>query len=88
MVAYSDAVSMSLANSLTKMPRAFNPERGAEAITYVPELKGVMRELAYGVAGCSPYLFDLIKHEAAWLPEALTEPEAALAAILAPPKFR
>ncbi|MDG0982016.1 MAG: glutamine-synthetase adenylyltransferase [Tateyamaria sp.] len=87
MVAYSDAVSMSLANSLTKMPRAFNPERGAEAITYVPELKGVMRELAYGAAGCSPYLFDLIKHEAAWLPEALAEPEAALAAILAPPSL-
>lgn len=76
---------MSFARSLTKMPRAFNPDRGAEAVALVPDLDGDLRALVSGAAGCSPYLASLIQHEAAWVPQALDAPDAALADILTPP---
>ncbi|WP_299626801.1 glutamine-synthetase adenylyltransferase [uncultured Tateyamaria sp.] len=76
---------MSLANALTRMPRPFDPDRGDEAAASVPDLSGDLAALVSGAAGCSPYLAGLIQREAAWLPEALDAPDAALAAILTRP---
>jgi glutamate-ammonia-ligase adenylyltransferase len=76
---------MSLANTLTLMPRAFDPDRGAEAVAAVPEVTGDLRALVHGAAGCSPYLAGLIQREAAWVPGALAAPDTAMAAILTPP---
>ncbi|EBA11324.1 Glutamate-ammonia-ligase adenylyltransferase [Roseobacter sp. CCS2] len=42
-----------------------------------------MKELIAGTAGCSPYLADLLRHEAAWVGPASDDPEAAIAALLA-----
>ncbi|WP_223422487.1 [protein-PII] uridylyltransferase family protein [Tateyamaria pelophila] len=76
---------MSFAHNLTKMPRAFDPERGKEAVDLVPGLAGELRTLVVGAAGCSPYLGGLIQREAAWLPAAMDAPDQALAEILTPP---
>ena len=74
---------MTFAARITRLPLAFDPDRGAEARAAVPALSGDLARLIDGAAGCSPYLAGLIAREAAWLPGALDDPEAALAATLA-----
>ncbi len=69
---------MSLLDRLTRVPRAFDPERAAEA----PDLGADARALLQGTAGCSPYLSGLMQREAAWLELALPDPEGAVAALL------
>ena len=73
---------MPLVDALTRLPRPFNPDRGAEAAATVPALEGVARDLVHGAAACSPYLASLVAREAEWLPAALDDHEAALAAAL------
>jgi glutamate-ammonia-ligase adenylyltransferase len=68
---------------MTRMPRAFEPDRGAEAATFVPDLGGAMRDLIIGAAGSAPYLHGLIAREADWISQALFDPETALACELA-----
>ncbi|WP_299149938.1 glutamine-synthetase adenylyltransferase [uncultured Tateyamaria sp.] len=77
---------MRLTDAITRLPRPHNPERGAEAVESLPDMTGSVRDLIRGAAGCSPYLAGLIAREAAWLPGALDDVEAALHAALEPPE--
>jgi len=63
---------------MTRLPRAFDAERGAEARAVVPSLTGAVADLIDGAGGSSPYLKGLIEKEADWLPNALDDPEAAI----------
>jgi [glutamine synthetase] adenylyltransferase / [glutamine synthetase]-adenylyl-L-tyrosine phosphorylase len=69
---------MSLASNLTRLPRAFDAELGADACAVVPALTGDMALLVAGAAGSSPYLKGLIEREADWLPGACDDPDTAL----------
>jgi len=77
---------MRLENRLTRAPRPFRPERGDEAVALLPDLSAPLKGLVHGTAACSPYLAGLIAQEAAWLPEALDDSDAAMRAILTPPE--
>ena len=72
-----------LADALTRLPRAADPEIGAETAACVPEATGDLRALLEGTGGSSPYLAGLIKREAGWLGEAVSAPVAALDAVMA-----
>ena len=64
---------MSFASQLTRHPIPFDPERGADALAFLPDLPPEMRPLIEGTGGCSPYLLSLIGKEKDWLTEALTK---------------
>ena len=72
---------MSFASRLTRSPRAFDPDRGAETRALLPETGGDIAALIEGAGGCSPYLKSLIEKEAGWILPALDDPEAALAGV-------
>ncbi|WP_238366156.1 glutamine-synthetase adenylyltransferase [Mesobacterium pallidum] len=74
---------MTFASRITRLPRPFEPDRGAEAREAVPGLERPLAELLHGVGACSPYLGGLIHKEAGWLPGAFDDPEAALDAVCA-----
>ncbi|CUH53016.1 [protein-PII] uridylyltransferase family protein [Shimia marina] len=74
---------MSFESHITRLPHAYDPALGAEALEAVPGLSGDLAKLIYGVGGSSPYLKSLIHKEATWLPEALQDADAALAALMA-----
>jgi glutamate-ammonia-ligase adenylyltransferase len=69
---------------IKRLPRAFDPSLGEEARA-ATGLSGDIGNLLAGAAGSSPYLHGLIRQEAAWLPEALAEPDATLENLLRPP---
>ncbi len=69
---------MSFAARMTRCPRPFEPDPGAEARALFPDLAPELAELVEGAAGCSPYLRALCETEAAWLQAAFEAPEAAL----------
>ena len=73
---------MDFVSRITRLPRAFEPDRGAEIRVLFPDLTGDMATLIVGTAGCSPYLRGLLQKEAEWLPAALDDPEQAVAAVL------
>ncbi|WP_085836469.1 glutamine-synthetase adenylyltransferase [Aquimixticola soesokkakensis] len=73
---------MDTASRLTRLPRPFDPDRGADARALTPDLTGPLSDLVAGAAGCAPYLAGLIAREAAWIVPALQAPEAALDAEL------
>ena len=77
---------MILANRITRVPIPFDRAAAADSRTSLPALGPEITELLSSVAGCSPYLRGLMLREAAWLPEAIADPEAALEAILAAPQ--
>lgn len=77
---------MRLQDHLTRVPRPFEPERGQEAVAAVPDLSAPLRDLIHGAAGCSPYLAGLVAQEAAWLPAALEDSDAAMRDVLRPPE--
>ena len=77
---------MRLQDHLTRVPRPFEPERGQEAVAAVPDLSAPLRDLIHGAAGCSPYLAGLVTQEAAWLPAALEDSDAAMRDVLRPPE--
>ena len=64
---------------ITRLPTAFEAERGAETALLVPQLEGDLAKLLVGAGGCSPYLRSLVEKEADWLVSALRDPEAAVA---------
>ncbi len=64
---------------MTRTPRPFNPERGAEGVALFSSLTPETRSLIEGTAGCSPYLRGLMKREAEWISAAFDDPEGALA---------
>ena len=70
---------MSDFSKITRVPTAFEPDLGQDALNVLPSLEGQQAELIYGVAGCSPYLKGLILKEAKWLQSALEGPDAAVA---------
>lgn len=69
---------MDFASRITRLPRAFNIERGAESRARLPMLAGDLATLVEGAGGCSPYLSSLIEKEVGWLAPALDAPESAL----------
>lgn len=76
--ASAKAKPMTLAASMTRCPRAFDPDRGREALEGVQGLDPVFHMLIEGAAGSSPYLASLIIKEADWLESALTTPDQAV----------
>ncbi len=71
---------------ITGVPRAFDPERGAEATALLPGLSGRLAELVTGAAGSSPHLADVMRREGTWLAEAVSGvPEVAFDALLSEP---
>ena len=74
---------MSTETRITRLPRAYEADRGADARAAVPALTGDLAALVAGASGSAPYLHGLVTREAAWLPEALDDPERALKGELA-----
>ncbi|WP_108816081.1 glutamine-synthetase adenylyltransferase [Loktanella sp. Alg231-35] len=73
---------MSFLDRLTRCPHAFDPERGQDALAALPDLPPALSDVVAGAAGCSPYLADLLRREAAWIVPAFDDPEAAVATLL------
>jgi len=74
---------MPFVDRLTRQPVAHDPEAGAETRADFSDLGPALAGLLAGIAGCSPYLRQLMQREADWLRSALAvEPEAVLAAEL------
>ena len=69
---------MDFSTRITRLPSAFEAERGAETALLIPQAEGDVAKLLAGAGGCSPYLRSLVEKEAAWLVSALNDPEAAL----------
>jgi len=68
---------------ITAAPRAFEPGRGAEALSIFGAAPPDLAALLRGAAGSSPFLAGLIGREADWLRGAVdSAPEAALAGLL------
>ncbi|WP_085804133.1 glutamine-synthetase adenylyltransferase [Roseovarius albus] len=74
---------MDFFSRMTRRPEAYDPEQGQELQDLFPDLVPEGRDLLRGAGGCSPYLKTLATQEAAWLPEALDTPEAAVTQIYA-----
>jgi glutamate-ammonia-ligase adenylyltransferase len=74
---------MSFIDRLTRCPHPYDPDRGADALTYVPDLPEALAPLVAGMAGCSPYLAGLLEKEAGWIVPAVQDPEGAVDALLA-----
>jgi glutamate-ammonia-ligase adenylyltransferase len=72
---------MSLSDLITRLPRAYDPDLGAETRSAVPGLTADLAQLIEGAGGSSPFLKELITHEADWLGPALEDPDAATAAV-------
>ncbi|SMX44674.1 glutamine-synthetase adenylyltransferase [Maliponia aquimaris] len=74
---------MDFARRITRLPRAFDPDQGAETRTACPWATGPVADLLEGTGGSSPYLRGLILREADWLETALDDPEDAVAQLRA-----
>ncbi|AJE47657.1 glutamine-synthetase adenylyltransferase [Celeribacter indicus] len=73
----------SVAARITRLPRAYEPERGREARAAVPDITGDAAALVEGTAGSAPFLHGLVLKEAGWLPGAFDDPMGAVAAEIA-----
>ena len=62
---------MTFSGRITRMPRPF--AMGPEDRLDLAGLDGAAADLAARVAGCSPYLADLLRREGGWLPAALDD---------------
>jgi glutamate-ammonia-ligase adenylyltransferase len=69
---------MNFACRITRLPRPYEPEQGADAVSAAPWAVGDVAQLIEGAGGCSPYLKTLVEKESAWLESALDDPETAL----------
>ena len=74
---------MTLVARITRQPIPFDPAAAADVRAGLPGFDPEMSGLLAATAGCSPYLRGLMLREADWLPEAVADPEAALAVVLA-----
>ena len=74
---------MSEALSITRVPRAYDPDLGRESVAAVPDLTPEQSELILGAAGSSPYLNGLIQREGDWLAQALRDPQQAMERVMA-----
>lgn len=68
---------------MTRCPRAFEPDRGREALDACPWALGPVADLIEGTGGASPYLRGLILKESVWLEGAVADPEGVVAALYA-----
>lgn len=76
--------AMSLSQRITRVPIAFDPERGAEVAEKFVAARPEVRDLIGGAAGSSPYLADLCRREGTWLDGATSEaPESVRDSLLA-----
>ncbi|MFA8442885.1 glutamine-synthetase adenylyltransferase [Yoonia sp.] len=73
---------MSFSARITRSPTPYDPARGADAVALFPSVAPSVAELIGGVAGCSPYLAELLRRETAWIMAALDDPEAAMDELL------
>jgi glutamate-ammonia-ligase adenylyltransferase len=73
---------MSFIDRLTRCPRPYDPDRGADVLTFLPDLPSALIPLVTATAGCSPYLAGLLEKEAAWVVPAMDDPEVAVQTIL------
>jgi [glutamine synthetase] adenylyltransferase / [glutamine synthetase]-adenylyl-L-tyrosine phosphorylase len=76
---------MTFAARITRQPIAYDPAAAMDIRQGLPDLGPEIMGVLAGTAGCSPYLRGLLQREAAWLPEVMADPEAALEAVLAAP---
>jgi [glutamine synthetase] adenylyltransferase / [glutamine synthetase]-adenylyl-L-tyrosine phosphorylase len=72
---------MTFASRITRLPRAYDPEQGADALIATPWADRELSALITGAGGCSPYLKSLIEKESGWLETALSECDAAVPAL-------
>ncbi|WP_170325233.1 glutamine-synthetase adenylyltransferase [Ruegeria arenilitoris] len=72
--------------TIQRVPRAFDAALGEEALNAVSDITPEQGELIAGAAGSSPYLKGLIEREREWLPQALQQPDQALADVMAAAK--
>ena len=82
-VTYPQGRRMSFNTRLSRAPHPFDPDLGQDALAHMSDLSPELVPLIVGAAGCSPYLAGLMAREGAWLPAAMDDPEAAVAAIFA-----
>ncbi len=73
---------MSLGRQMTRCPRPFDAEMGAEARAALPDADPALGDLLEGAGGSSPYLKDLILRESEWLGNAADDPDGALAELM------
>ncbi|MEO0752456.1 MAG: glutamine-synthetase adenylyltransferase, partial [Pseudomonadota bacterium] len=73
---------MSIAQRMTRCPRAFDPEQGQATRALFPDLVTQHSDLIAGAAGSSPYLRGLCQSEGDWIGEALEAPEACFETLL------
>lgn len=73
---------MSLSRQMTRCPRPFDAEMGAEARAALPGADGALGDLLAGAGGSSPYLKDLIVREAGWLAASADDPDSAFANLM------
>ncbi|VAW03525.1 Glutamate-ammonia-ligase adenylyltransferase [hydrothermal vent metagenome] len=71
---------MDFASRITRSPRAYDIEQGAELRALFPGLGKDLINLLEATAGCSPYLKSLAEKESVWLIPAFDDPEAAMQA--------
>jgi glutamate-ammonia-ligase adenylyltransferase len=71
-------IDMTFTKRLTRTPRPYDIERGADAVAALEGLDPALTKLIAGAGGSSPYLSSLMQKEAAWLLPALADPEAAV----------
>ena len=69
---------MDFSSRISRSPRAYDPEQGAELRALFPGLARDLADLLAASAGCSPYLKTLAEAEKHWLCEAFESPEAAI----------
>ncbi len=74
---------MRLLDHISRCPRPFDPDLGGEAVAALPDLGPELRSLIHATASGSPYLASLIVKEAAWLPQAMEDMDASIAAEIA-----
>jgi glutamate-ammonia-ligase adenylyltransferase len=74
---------MKFADRITRSPRAFEQERGAEIADLFSDVAPEVREVLVGTGGSSPFLRGLMERDADWLRMALSgTPETALDQVL------
>lgn len=74
---------MTFASRLTRAPHPFDSDRAATVPDAILGDHPTLTPFLRGVAGCSPYLADLMTREAEWVTGAIDNPEAAFDALIA-----
>ncbi len=73
---------MNFAERITRMPQAYERDRGVEARASLVWAEGPIADLVEGAGGSSPYLKSLIEKEGDWLEGAVYDPEGVFDALL------